>query len=132
MRVWYACVEVTKSMQVDKVAYLRELQALPSAAARRAQLLLMQGRPALAEEALLSARHVWGAVELSVRQFAWPRALALAQQAGDARMLEAVLWFRCAPPSAQTAARVAYRFLCASNPSVLLLTALLCCMPACL
>ena len=55
----------------------------------------MQGKGALAEEALLRAGLAWGAVELSLRAFAWQRALALAQQAGDERYVDAVLWHRC-------------------------------------
>jgi hypothetical protein len=81
---------------VDKVLYLRDLQAMPSAAARRGQLLLFQGRHAMAEEALLSARLAWAAVELNLGLFNWQRALALAQQAGEARLVDAVLWHRCA------------------------------------
>lgn len=85
----------TRALQVDKVAYLRETRALPSAAARRARLLLLQGQPAAAEDALLAAQLPWPAVQLHVARHAWPRALAVAQRSGDERLVDAVLWQRC-------------------------------------
>ena len=77
------------------MAFLRELQAMPSGVARRAELLAFEGRAAAAEEALLSGRLLWGAVELNLRLFNWERALALAEQDSTDRMVAAVLWHRC-------------------------------------
>jgi hypothetical protein len=88
---------------MDKVTYLRELQAIPSPNARRAELLVFEGKTAAAEEVLLSNRMLWAAAELNLRLFNWERALAVAEQSGDDRMVSAVLWHRCAP-SVQLAA----------------------------
>ena len=74
---------------------------MPSPHCRRAQLLLLQGKLPLAEEALLNQRLVWSAVDLHLRRFHWERALAVAQQAGDSRLVDAVLWHRCAPLTAK-------------------------------
>jgi hypothetical protein len=81
---------------MDKVAYLRELQAIPSPNARRAELLAFEGKTVAAEEVLLGNRMLWAAVELNLRLFNWERALALADQSGDDRMVSAVMWHRCA------------------------------------
>jgi intraflagellar transport protein 80 len=79
---------------VDKVAFLKGLQAIPSPNVRRAQLLLFQGKHTLAEEVLLSNRLFWCAVELNIRLFKWERALGIAEQAEDERLVDAVLWYR--------------------------------------
>eukprot|EP00892_Ulva_mutabilis_P006133 jgi/Ulvmu1/3892/UM018_0113.1 len=80
--------------QVDKVVYLRNVQAIPNHHVRRAELLLLQGKHAAAEEALVSNRLVWAAIDLNMRLFSWERALAIAEQSDDPLHAQSVLWHR--------------------------------------
>lgn len=81
-------------IQVDKVVYLRHIQAIPNHHGRRAELLLLQGKHAAAEDALVSNRLVWAAIDLNLRLFNWERALAIAEQSDDPLHVQNVLWHR--------------------------------------
>ena len=83
-------------LQVDKVVYLRNIQAIPNHHGRRAELLLLQGKHAAAEEALVSNQLVWAAVALNLRLFHWESALAIAEQSEDPLYVQSVLWHRYA------------------------------------
>jgi hypothetical protein len=85
-----------KGVQVDKVVAVRQLLAIPNKEARRAELLLMQGKHAAAEETLVGQHLYWAVIELNLKLFRWERALGFAEQAQDERHLKAVLGHRCA------------------------------------
>lgn len=87
---WLCCI------QVDKVVYLRNVQAIPNHHGRRAELLLLQGKHAAAEDALVSNRLIWAAIDLNLRLFNWERALAIAEQSDDPLHVQNVLWHRYA------------------------------------
>lgn len=57
-------------------------------------MLLLQGKHAAAEEALVSNRLVWAAIDLNLRLFNWERALAIAEQSDDPLHVQSVLWHR--------------------------------------
>jgi intraflagellar transport protein 80 len=81
-------------VQVDTVAYLKNMDAIPNHHVKRAELLLLQGKHTAAEEILISNRLIWAAVDLNVRLFNWDRALGIAEQSDDPMHVQAVLWLR--------------------------------------
>jgi hypothetical protein len=82
------------TMQIDKVLYLRGMREIPNQDARRAELLLLQGKHVAAEEVLMSKRLLWAAIDLNIRLFSWERALAIAEQSDDPLHVQGVLWCR--------------------------------------
>lgn len=78
------------------MVYLRNVQAIPNHHGRRAELLLLQGKHAAAEDALLSNRLVWAAIDLNLRLYNWERALSIAEQSEEALHVQNVLWHRYA------------------------------------
>lgn len=87
-------MEVPPDLQVDKVVAMRRIQATPNKTLRKAQLLLLQGKHAAAEDALISQHLHWAIVDLNLRQFKWQRALTFAEQADDDRIVQLTLWHR--------------------------------------
>ncbi|CAI7994445.1 Intraflagellar transport protein 80 homolog [Geodia barretti] len=64
--------------EIDKVHYIAEIKALPSAECRNAELALFSHRPQHAEAIYLQAGMVYKAIQLNTDLFNWERALQLA------------------------------------------------------
>jgi intraflagellar transport protein 80 len=64
--------------EIDKVHYIAEIKALPSAECRNAELALFSHRPQHAEAIYLQAGMVYRAIQLNIDLFNWERALQLA------------------------------------------------------
>ena len=60
-------------LQIDKVHYISEIKALPSAECRNAELALFSYQPQQAESIYLQAGLVYRAIQLNIDLFNWKR-----------------------------------------------------------
>ena len=65
--------------QIDKVHYIAEIKALPSAECRNAELALFSHRPQHAEAIYLQAGMVYKAIQLNTDLFNWERCVQYSQ-----------------------------------------------------
>jgi intraflagellar transport protein 80 len=70
--------------EVDKVHYISEIKALPSAECRNAELALFSHLPQQAESIYLQAGLIYRAIQLNIDLFNWERALQVSSEAQDA------------------------------------------------
>lgn len=60
-------------MKIDKVHYIAEIKALPSAERRNAELALLSHQPQQAEAIYLQVGLVYRAIQLNIDLFNWER-----------------------------------------------------------
>lgn len=59
--------------KIDKVQYITEIKALPSAECRNAELALLSHQPQQAESIYLQAGLIYRAIQLNIDLFHWER-----------------------------------------------------------